>query len=122
MLRTLKPSSFSLVSLFGLLLLLVVIGGGAGSAQAASYSFAGLGDLPGGSFSSHALGISADGSVVVGRGNSSSETSDPFGTYEAFRWTEAGGMVGLGDLTGGGFGSLAHSTSARHGAPPGYLT
>jgi probable HAF family extracellular repeat protein len=51
----------------------------------------GLGDVPGGRFYSTANGISADGSVVVGYGTSSS------GTYEAFRWTEAGGMVGLGD-------------------------
>ena len=73
------------------------------SAQAAS--FAGLGGLPGGSFSSSALGVSADGSVVVG---SSSGTN---GT-EAFRWTVTDGMVGLGDLPGGSFGSQANAVSA----------
>jgi len=35
-------------------------------------SFQGLGDLPGGSFYSQALGISAEGSVVVGWSNSAS--------------------------------------------------
>ena len=63
-------------------------------AQAAS--FQGLGDLPGGVFSSSAGGVSADGSVVVGSGTSANG-------YEAFRWTQATGMVGLGDLSGGGF-------------------
>ncbi|WP_287722282.1 hypothetical protein [Microcystis sp. M055S1] len=61
-------------------------------AQAAS--FQGLGDLPGGSFSSDATGVSADGSVVVGQSTSASGN-------EAFRWTQATGMVGLGDLAGG---------------------
>ena len=65
----------------------------------------GLGDLPGGSFSSIANGISADGSVVVGRGASASGT-------EAFRWTSGGGMVGLGDLPGGSFSSIANGVSA----------
>ena len=55
----------------------------------------GLGDLPGGSFSSHAFGVSSDGSVVVESSHSVS------GGYEAFRWTSAGGMVGLGDLPAG---------------------
>ena len=38
---------------------------------------------------------SGDGEVVVG------ECSDYYSKWEAFRWTEAGGMVGLGDLPGG---------------------
>ena len=54
-------------------------------AQAAS--FQGLGYLPGGSFDSNASGVSADGSVVVG-----------YSDGEAFRWTQATGMVGLGDV------------------------
>src|ERR1043166_4071537 len=74
-----------------------------GSAFAAS--FQGLGDLSGGSFFSTAYGVSADGSVVVGLGNSGSGT-------EAFRWTSSGGMVGLGDLGGGSFFSQAFSGSA----------
>ena len=79
-----------------------------GSAQAASFSFAGLGDLPGGEFRSYANGISADGSAAVG--GSSSSTAG--GNYDAFRWTESGGMVGLGDLLGGEFRSGAHAVSA----------
>ena len=59
----------------------------------------GLGDLPGtadGSsrYASKAVGVSADGSVIVGRGYSSSGP-------EAFRWTTDEGMIGLGDLPGG---------------------
>lgn len=53
----------------------------------------GLGDLPGGIFHSTATGVSADGSVVVGNGNTSAGV-------EAFRWTQASGMTGLGVLTG----------------------
>ncbi len=41
----------------------------------------GLGDLPGGGFFSFAIGVSADGSVVVGRSDSSNGT-------EAFIWDE----------------------------------
>jgi probable HAF family extracellular repeat protein len=48
--------------------------------------------------------VSADGSVVVG-------SSVSFG-QEAFRWTEATGMVGLADLPGGGFYSSAIGASA----------
>ena len=79
-----------------------------GVAGAAPYSFAGLGDLPGGEFRSYANGISADGFVVAG-GSSSSAAG---GNYDAFRWTESGGIVGLGDLPGGGFRSGAHAVSA----------
>jgi probable HAF family extracellular repeat protein len=63
-----------------------------------------LGDLPGGGFYSNGA-VSTDGSVVVGQGSSDSG-------YEAFRWTLAGGMAGLGDLPGGAFGSLATGVSA----------
>jgi probable HAF family extracellular repeat protein len=83
-------------------------------AQAAS--FQGLGDLPGGifpfpggfpgGFRSEAMGISADGSTVVG----SSESAN--GKSEAFRWTQATGMVGLGGLPGGG-GPLGIMSESR---------
>ena len=63
-----------------------------------------LGDLPGGDFASTALGISADGSVVVGVGTSASGN-------EAFRW-ESGVMTPLGDLPGGDFASTALGISA----------
>jgi len=64
---------------------------GVSSAQAEP-SFQGLGDLPQGIFKSHAYAVSADGSTVVG------ESESRFG-LEAFRWTQAGGMVGLGYLS-----------------------
>ena len=54
---------------------------------------------------SRALGISADGSTVVG------QSEGPLGP-EAFRWTQSTGMVGLGDLPGGSFDSLAWDASA----------
>jgi probable HAF family extracellular repeat protein len=68
-------------------------------------SFQGLGDLPGGIFSSYASGVSADGKVVVG-------TSQSSNGLEAFRWTATNGMVGLGDLAGGSFSSSAAGVSA----------
>src|SRR5262245_25705618 len=64
----------------------------------ASAAFMGIGGV------SSALDVSADGSVVVG-------VSDFGSGPEAFRWTEAGGMVGLGDLPGGDFWSLAWGVS-----------
>jgi probable HAF family extracellular repeat protein len=54
-------------------------------------NFQGLGDLPGGAFASRASAVSADGLTVVGYGGSPKEID-----YEAFRWTEATGMVGFG--------------------------
>jgi probable HAF family extracellular repeat protein len=55
-----------------------------------------------------AHGVSADGSVVVG------QFTNIDGHYEAFRWTQAGGMVGLGGLgfMSGDFISIAHDVSA----------
>ena len=54
----------------------------------------GLGDLPEGDFASYAGAVNSDGSVVVGNSKSTSNNT------EAFRWTQAGGMVGLGTLGG----------------------
>ena len=54
-------------------------------------AFQGLGDLPGGDFESSALDVSGDGSVVVGYSK-----YEAGGNVEAFRWTEDGGIVGLG--------------------------
>jgi len=84
----------------GLATLLWVFGG---AGHAAAASFQGLGSLGG---QSYASSVSDDGSVVVG----SSGTSGP----EAFRWTAAGGMVGLGMLPGGSpdIGSEASDVSA----------
>ena len=54
-------------------------------------SITALGDLPGGRFYSHAWGVSADGSVVVGHAESARG-------FEAFRWTSDEGMVGRGGV------------------------
>jgi probable HAF family extracellular repeat protein len=57
----------------------------------------GLGDLTGGDFSSQAHAVSADGSVVVGRGKSDSG-------YEAFIWDDTNGMQSLKDILVNDFG------------------
>ena len=66
--------------------------------------FVPLGSFPGGNFYSDARGVSADGKVVVGASHSAAG-------HQTFRWTQAGGMVGLGFLSGGA-GSIAAGTSA----------
>jgi probable HAF family extracellular repeat protein len=65
----------------------------------------GLGFLPGGS-NSNAFGVSADGTVVVGQGH------DMLNLQQAFRWSAANGMVGLGFLAGGGGWSTATGVNA----------
>jgi uncharacterized membrane protein len=70
-----------------------------------------LGDLPEGSPYSWGGRISGDGTTIVGTGNF---FTDPFlggQLGEAFRWTETGGMAGLGLLPGGSF-STASGVSA----------
>lgn len=58
----------------------------------------GLGDLAGGIFQSQARAVSADGKVIVG---DSVIGDDRFGKLsQAFRWTDSGGMQGLGSLDG----------------------
>lgn len=57
------------------------------SAEAAPF-FIGLGDLAGGPFYSVAFGVSADGAVVVGQGQSASG-------FEAFVWDAVNGMRNL---------------------------
>ena len=75
----------------------------------------GLGDLPGGTTRSAALGVSDDGSCVVGLGTGAAGD-------EAFLWTSAGGMVGLGDLAGGIAASQARNISADGNVVVGYGT
>ena len=65
----------------------------------ASDGMVGLGDLPGHSFSSFALAVSADGSVVVGQARG----TEGFDGWEVFMWDETHGMrsfrsvlIGLG--------------------------
>lgn len=76
----------------------------------AAVKIIGLGDLPGGENVSRAFAISADGTTIVGE--SGSTASAATNEYEAFRWTESTGIVGLGDLAGGNFASAAHAVSA----------
>lgn len=63
-----------------------------------------LGSLPGGSSGrSSATATSGDGTVIVGHSG--------FSSVEAFRWTQSGGLMGLGN--GGSFGnSIATGVSA----------
>lgn len=75
----------------------------------------GLGDLAGGSALSVALGVSGNGQVVVGQGQSASGP-------EAFRWTAIGGLVGLGDDPGGAFASGAADANANGTVIVGYCT
>jgi probable HAF family extracellular repeat protein len=66
----------------------------------------GLGSYPDEWFGWYDLanGVSADGSVIVGRVDGT--------TRQAFRWTQSSGIVGLGDLAGGIFDSTATDISA----------
>jgi probable HAF family extracellular repeat protein len=59
---------------------------------------------------SRALAVSGDGSVVVGQ--SEGPTSNGSFRYQAFRWTPARGMVGLGFLSPGATTSVAADVSA----------
>ena len=67
----------------------------------AAATFTPLGDLPGGSFNSHASGVSSDGRVVVGR----SIDGEGVDEWQAFRWTAETGMVALGHSPGTGYSS-----------------
>jgi probable HAF family extracellular repeat protein len=67
-------------------------------------------------FGSTAYGVSADGAVIVGARQLSSDGP----TAEAFRWTASGGMVGLGDLPGGVVQSGATAVSADGSIVVGY--
>lgn len=72
-----------------------------------------LGQLPGvgpaGTLFSEGYDVSADGSVVVGLADASTQAGPPF---RGFRWTAASGMVALGDLPGGIVYSQASAISA----------
>jgi probable HAF family extracellular repeat protein len=93
----------------------VVVGRGVSSASGAGFEAfrcvppatpVGLGDLlPNPVFSSQAAAISEDGLVIAGTGTSAAGS-------EAFRWTQAGGLVGMGDLPGGRTESFATAVSS----------
>jgi serine/threonine protein kinase/uncharacterized membrane protein len=105
----------------GLMLGVLALSAGAGAQVP---HFQGLGDLPGGGTYSAAKAVSADGSTVVGHslsGNSSptSGSGELSGVGEAFRWRAGTGMVGLGDLPGQLFLSVANGVSADGSAVAG---
>jgi probable HAF family extracellular repeat protein len=95
----LKPFALVGAAVFG-------VGGCAACAQP---SFTGLGDLPGGQFYSDAWGVSADGSAVVGSSLISGNVLFG-GTYAAFRWTAATGIVDIYDV--GGIGTTCRAFAA----------
>lgn len=66
----------------------------------------GLGELPNvnNGYSSAAKAVSADGATLVG-------APDSYAGTRAFRWTAAGGLVGLGDLRSGNGGNRALAAS-----------
>jgi probable HAF family extracellular repeat protein len=71
-----------------------------------------IGHLPtpdGVSALAEAYGANSDGSVIVGMTRSMISSSSG---WEAFRWTQATGMVGLGDLPGGNVLAEAYATTA----------
>lgn len=73
---------------------------GAGIPQQRAYRRVGNGPLqdlgvPPGETRSYASGVSGDGGIVVG---TAEHTQGPVALGQAFRWTEGGGMVGLGHL------------------------
>ncbi len=78
--------------------------------------FTPLGFLPGGTYS-YGEGVSGDGQVAVGWGDSSSAIG---GFSEAFRWTSGGGIAGLGDLAGGVFDSAAYAANHNGNTVAGY--
>ena len=70
----------------------------------AATDWAPLPDIPGGGFASQALGMSDDGSVLVGWGSSSAGN-------ESARWVN-GSVVAMGDLPGGSYNSAAACITA----------
>jgi len=75
----------------------------------------GLGDLPGGSTTSIAHGVSGNGAVIVGESQSANGR-------EAFRSPQAGGLIALGDAAGGAFDSAAFDASENGQVIVGYCT
>src|SRR5690242_575787 len=94
-------------------LLVAIVLVAAAPAISLAQSFQGLGFLPG-QAASQALGVSADGSVVVGGSGPAGSTQS-----QAFRWTASTGMVGLGFLPGYN-SSIATAASADGSVVVGY--
>ena len=90
-----------------LVLLAVAIGASWDAMPASAQTMIGLGTLPGATYRySQALGVSRDGSTVVGTSINGQEH------FEAFAWTASTGMVGLGFLPGSSVVSSATGVSA----------
>jgi probable HAF family extracellular repeat protein len=87
----------------------------ASAAWAANTSFVGVGALTGTNYYSQAMGISGDGSTVVG------QSRVPGGAH-AFVWTRAGGLVGVPDLPGGATEGLFFGASYDGSVAVGYGT
>jgi probable HAF family extracellular repeat protein len=66
----------------------------------------GLPDFAGGALQNLAYGVSADGTIITGFGNTDEGTV-------AFRWSAPNGMTQMGDLPGGGFYSAANGISGN---------
>ena len=76
------------------------------ASPAKAVDFQGLGSFPDAFPLSIGGAISGDGLVVVGNSDSARALSQ-----EAFRWTQAEGMIPLGDIEGGTFASGATDAS-----------
>jgi probable HAF family extracellular repeat protein len=81
-------------SIFALVVVTVVLGQSGAALGGPIPSFRGLGDLPGGTYFSRALGVSGDGRVVVGGVDA--------GDGGPFRWTEVDGFTHLQPGADGG--------------------
>src|SRR5690242_17639301 len=82
---------------------------GAAATSSAQPTFTGLGDLSGGQFYSEAWAVSADGSAVFGASIINGNVLFG-GTYAAFRWTAASGMIDIYDV--GGIGTICKAYAA----------
>jgi len=84
---------------------------------ASTASFKSLGNFSSNGIYDRSVSSSDDGSIITG--NYYNRNSDD-NNVEAFRWSESTGQVGLGDLPGGYFGSLAYDVSADGSTVVGY--
>lgn len=83
----------------------------------------GLGTLNGSGIGTYSVAkaVNADGSVIVGQSSSNTVVNPIFGVSgEAFRWTQGGGMVGLGAINPTDFESAALAVSADGSVVVGY--
>jgi len=97
-----NPKEDKMKKITVLLALALLVGGVSTSADASNW-FQGLGQLSGGT-TSYARGISPDGQMVVGQAFSSQGR-------EAFQWTQAGGLVALGGMSGPSYYNSAAAAS-----------